>query len=773
MENVRDRFTYTLADNNGATDTGSLIVEIGKTPVVIKAGAQQIVPGPDGVVTLPPGVELSDIRVVGRNLVIDMPDGTQLIIIDGAIFVPQLVLGGVEVPSTNLAALLIGQEPQPAAGEAPQSSGGNFDVPVPPLDPGVPLGDLIPPTEYDYIPPEPLPPLLPLDDDEEPSIVIQPDGQPASVNAVDSVDEDGLPARDGDLPDEPEGSDEGADGNPSNNSDTDETTAGTIIINSPDGVDSVTINGVLVTGAIGQVIQGQYGTLTITGFSGQNILYSYTLTDNTSGDDTHDDFSVVLTDEDGDQATATLTIDIIDDVPTARNDTDTTVNGVATGNVMTDAAPGDAGDSDTNAADTVGADNASLTAVSGFGGSNDSTFEAGLLTVNGQFGVLTIDAQGNYTYTLNPEAGGGGTDVFTYTLTDGDGDTTTATLTITNPDLHPDLPNPALVQLDDDVVPGANGNVPDGPGDDDPDVVGQNVVNGQLNGSGGDGDLDYNFTGVNTLPTGFSIGAGSDADTLLIVQDQNGNPVVVMTIQLDNETGAFTVTQNNPIDHPSLDGLAGDNTENNLDFSIGVEVEDSDGDTDPAAITINVDDDTPVVNVELDREGAVTVDESGPTGASTIDFGGAEGDDEHVAGSGPIGRAVGSTAIVNANALFGADGPSGSGLTYELQLGGSDTDLTLTDGSAIELQLINGVIVGMVTEGPHSGEAAFAIAINPTTGVATVELYLSLDHPGCFESQRFAAARPEHGRRGGERDRWRWRYRYQRPGRRVWPVQLQ
>jgi len=188
VENVRDRFTYTLADNNGATDTASLIVEIGKTPVVIKADAQQIVPGPDGVVTLPPGVELSDIRVVGRNLVIDMPDGTQLIIIDGAIFVPQLVLNGVEIPSTNLAALLIGQEPQPAAGEAPQSSGGNFDVPVPPLDPGVPLGDLIPPTEYDYQPPEPQPPLLPLEDDEQPSIVIQPDGQPASVNAVDSVD---------------------------------------------------------------------------------------------------------------------------------------------------------------------------------------------------------------------------------------------------------------------------------------------------------------------------------------------------------------------------------------------------------------------------------------------------------------------------------------------------------------------------------------------------------------------------------------------------------
>ena len=183
VENVRDRFTYTLADNNGATDTGSLIVEIGKTPVVIKANAQQIVPGPDGVVTLPPGVELSDIRVVGRNLVIDMPDGTQLIIIDGAIFVPQLSLGGVEIPSTNLAALLIGQEPQPAAGELPPSSGGNFDVPVPPLDPGFPLGDLIPPTELDFTVPEPQEVFDQFD--REPEITIQPDGQPAAVNAVD------------------------------------------------------------------------------------------------------------------------------------------------------------------------------------------------------------------------------------------------------------------------------------------------------------------------------------------------------------------------------------------------------------------------------------------------------------------------------------------------------------------------------------------------------------------------------------------------------------
>ena len=462
MENVRDRFTYTLADNHGATDTAALIVEIGKTPVVIKANAQQIVPGPDGVVTLPPGVELSDVRVVGRNLVVDMPDGTQLIIVDGAIFVPQLVLNGVEVPATNIAALLIGQEPQPAAGEAPQSSGGNFDVPVPPLDPGVPLGDLIPPTEYTYIPPEPQEVFDTLN--EEPEIFIQPDGQPASVNAVDSVDEDGLPTRNGG---EPAGSDEIADGNPSNNSDADEATAGTIIINSPDGVDSVTINGFLVTGVAGQTIAGAFGTLTITGFSGDNILYSYLLTDNTLTDPTHEDFSVVLTDNDGDQASATLTINIIDDAPTARPDTDALAVGevVATGNVMTDLSAGDVGDSDTNAADTVGADNALLTSVSGAGGS-DSTFASGLLSVNGQYGVLTIDNAGNYTYIRNPNSPGGVIDTFNYTLTDGDGDTSTTTLTISIPDTPLRIGNISVL-VDDDALPGGRAG---GPGD-DPDAV--------------------------------------------------------------------------------------------------------------------------------------------------------------------------------------------------------------------------------------------------------------------------------------------------------------
>ena len=82
-----------------------------------------------------------------------MPDGTQMVIPNGAVFVPEITIGDVQVPASNVAALLVDSEPQPAAGQQGEP-GGNWNDPIPPLDPGVPLGDLIPPTEFGYKPPE-------------------------------------------------------------------------------------------------------------------------------------------------------------------------------------------------------------------------------------------------------------------------------------------------------------------------------------------------------------------------------------------------------------------------------------------------------------------------------------------------------------------------------------------------------------------------------------------------------------------------------------------
>ncbi len=678
-QNFRDLFQYTLADSKGGRSVADLVISRGGE-FQVSENAQKVIPGPDGVVTLPAGVDLNDVHVVGRDLIVTMPDGSQIVIVDGAVFVPQLVLGGVEVPSTNLAALLIDAEPRPAAG-TPQSSGGNFDVPVPPLDPGVPLGDLIPPTELSFTPPtfHEVNGII----NREPTITIEPDGQPASVAAVDSVNEKGLPTRNGG---EPAGSGEIADGNGGNNSDTSETHGGTIIIDSPDGVDGVTINGVLVTGVIGQTIAGAFGTLTITGFNGDNILYSYTLNDNTSGDNTHDDFSVTVTDDDGDQATATLVVNIIDDVPTARPDTDSIPAGQfgpATGNVITDASAGDNGDGD-NGADTVGADNAHISLVTGFNGSSDNS---GPFVVNGQYGVLTMQADGSYSYTRNPGTPGGVNDVFNYTLTDGDGDTSSTTLTISIGDATPQTGENPLIRFDDDALPGGN---PGGVGDDSPDTVN---ATGQLAGSGGDGPISFSVQ-TSGAPAGFSYVSGGAGIVLI---QQNGHTVLTVTV---NANGTYSVVQNAPIDHP-----AGSN-ENNQVFTINYTVTDQDNDSAPGTFTINVDDDTPTVGIADRGTPSLTVDET------------------------DLGTNATASFASNFEHSFGADGPAAANsLVYTLGISAPGADSGLIDVATGEHVLLS-VTAGGVVEGRTAIGGVLVFTVSAAqNGDVTLDQLRAVTHP--------------------------------------------
>ena len=113
-----------------------------------------------------------------------MPDGTQMIVPDGAIFVPQIVVDGVAVPPLNIAALLIGLEPQPAVGRT-QSSGGNFAEAVGDIGDPFDLGDLLPPTQLAFPEPE-VRELVPGLIDRDPDILIQ-DGGPAGRDVIDNV----------------------------------------------------------------------------------------------------------------------------------------------------------------------------------------------------------------------------------------------------------------------------------------------------------------------------------------------------------------------------------------------------------------------------------------------------------------------------------------------------------------------------------------------------------------------------------------------------------
>jgi VCBS repeat-containing protein len=168
-------------------------------------------------------------------------------------------------------------------------------------------------------------------------------------------------------------------------------------------------------------------TLTITGFDPASgaVSYSYTLNAaeaHASGNGNNslfDTVSVTATDVDGHTTTSTLSVNIVDDVPTAHPDSasvseDGTL--VASANVL--------------ANDTTGADSpATVTSVNG------SSANVGV-AIAGLYGTLTLHADGSYTYILNNgsaavqglSVGEHLNDSFSYVMQDADGDLSSSTL---------------------------------------------------------------------------------------------------------------------------------------------------------------------------------------------------------------------------------------------------------------------------------------------------------------------------------------------------------
>ncbi|MER9502735.1 VCBS domain-containing protein, partial [Mesorhizobium sp. M0587] len=119
-----------------------------------------------------------------------------------------------------------------------------------------------------------------------------------------------------------------------------------------------------------------------------------------------------------------------DDVPLAVADTDSvTEGGTASGNVVT----GLGSDGNAAGADTKGADGASVSHIQSNNVGGAGMDISGSTQIAGQYGTLTIDASGQYSYVANSNISNASpvTDTFTYTLKDGDGDTSPTTLTIT------------------------------------------------------------------------------------------------------------------------------------------------------------------------------------------------------------------------------------------------------------------------------------------------------------------------------------------------------
>ena len=226
------------------------------------------------------------------------------------------------------------------------------------------------------------------------------------------------------------------------------TQTNTFSFESPDGLDSVTIGGVSVvtngTFVPGQSIDTPAGLLTITGFTpvlaangtviGGTITYSYLLQNNiahpASGPDSvFESFTVVVTDTDGDTATGSLDVRIIDDVPVA----------VAGPALIVQETDGVTAGVNLLANDTRGADGATLTQVSLDGGTTWLDIATtGVTTIVGAQGTYTFSANGDWSFDPTPNPSGADQIAdFVYRITDGDGDQSQATqaITVTNTDV--------------------------------------------------------------------------------------------------------------------------------------------------------------------------------------------------------------------------------------------------------------------------------------------------------------------------------------------------
>ncbi|WP_291865952.1 DUF5801 repeats-in-toxin domain-containing protein [Bradyrhizobium sp.] len=386
-----------------------------------------------------------------------------------------------------------------------------------------------------------------------------------------------------------------------------------------------------LTYALASSATGTYGTIQIN----SNGSYTYTLTKpyDTSPDaanganteDNRDSFTYSVTDANGNTTTGSITVDIVDDIPTATVGAALTVletAGVTAGTNLL-------------ANDTQGADGATLTHVdlgAGFVAITTGTPSAGgfSFTPAGGQGTYVFFANGDWTFDPSVNASTSNqTGNFTYRITDGDGDTSTATqaVNITNAN-SPLVISGAITGTveEEHGLPGGiddaiSGVMPDA----DADVgvtltTTTNAVGGSfasLVTGGIDGTLNFAFSlsgnpAVQTVSSGALLSGGKpvlfalDGGNLIGFVNSDGGTgpyssatdTKVFTVTLTS-AGAYTFTLNAPVDHP----IHSPSTEDTIAINLNglVTVTDPGGpspaDTNVALnASITVIDDAPVAN---------------------------------------------------------------------------------------------------------------------------------------------------------------------------------
>ncbi len=417
---------------------------------------------------------------------------------------------------------------------------------------------------------------------------------------------------------------------------------------------------------------------------------------------------VDLTDGDGDVASDEIELGSLikfeDDGLQANDDVDSTETGpaaVATGNVVTGVVSGDNGVGDDNpsnltdgTADVFGVDGTGEVisiASNNPGGDSETQLNSGNVTINGQYGALTIYANGDYSY--DPIEGidfgqlASVDDVFTYEVTDGDGDIDDATLTITIRNGAPTLvANDGKVDedgLDDDADDNAAGDDdPDGPNSDTTVQQLLDVTDSDLASV----DITLTFDG-NTFSSGQAVTGLATADGAQVFwhwSDSSnattgagtgelrtsatpGGGDLVATLTIDGGDDTFALEEALEHDAPP----AGTSFENNILLTFNALATDNLGNTGTASFDIDVDDDSPNIGAAADSLGMLVLDESADDGADP--------DGDNGAPEGTFSASLNVVTALGGAADFGADGAGSDVYSLDLSANGVGSGIYALD----------------------------------------------------------------------------------------------
>ena len=353
------------------------------------------------------------------------------------------------------------------------------------------------------------------------------------------------------------------------------TATGVIELNAPDGLKQVTVAGrtftaaelaALSAGSPSDVIDTGEGELRLTGLSdvsgtadtltAARLGYTYVLkaAQSHGGTESTDQIGLTITDQADVARNGVLTVRIVDDIPTARDDaagmykTTSTLTGKVVEN------------------DRAGADGVTVAGVqAGDSGGADVAGGVGI-QIDGAYGRLTLNSDGSYSYQLNPANPAVSglahgdlplTETFSYTIKDADGDASTARLviTISASDVPKAVNDSFSVRPGGTVTSNLSGN-------DRPSLDGGNVwtlASGPAHGSvtvNADGTFSY------TASSGYS---GADSFTYTITDADGDTSTATVFIAIDDSPGAvgdsYSTAHNTPVsgslsgnDRPSLDG---------------------------------------------------------------------------------------------------------------------------------------------------------------------------------------------------------------------------